>query len=138
MTAPTTRPFAVAATEAPVEAWGPEPLVTWRTHTSADRTDSNDLTTGVCTIAAGGELGRHRHAQPEVYHYLSGAGRMQVNDEVFDVVAGTTVFVPGHAWHHTVNTGDEDLRLFYCFAADSFADIRYHYPDGSEWQATDQ
>ena len=70
-----------------------------------------------------------------MYHFLSGVGDVVVDGEITRVYAGDTFFVPGNAWHGIINSTEEVLRLFYCFATDSFADIQYTYGDGSTWQA---
>jgi quercetin dioxygenase-like cupin family protein len=121
----------------PRESWsnGAAPGVSWHTLISADRTPTSELSVGVCDVQPGGELSRHRHERSEVYHFLSGIGEVVVEGEVTKVCAGDTLFVPGNAWHGIVNSGEETLRLFYCFATDSFTDIQYTYPDGSTWQA---
>ena len=130
------RPFAASVDDVPAESWGREPGVRWWTLVSADRTPSDAIAAGVCEIGPGAELERHRHDEPEVYHFLSGRGRMTIDGGEIEVGAGTTVFVPGGAWHRTVNDGSDRLRLFYCFATASFSDVHYEYPDGTRWQAT--
>jgi len=130
-------PFVARSETSPLESWdsGAAPGVSWRTLISGDRTPTDELSTGVCFIDSGGELSRHRHAQAEVYHFITGECRVQVNDESFFVKAGDTVFVPGHAWHSVANDGSERVHLFYCFATPSFDRVVYHYPDGSTWKA---
>jgi quercetin dioxygenase-like cupin family protein len=127
----------VRAVTTPRESWenGAAPGVSWHTLISADRTPTSELSVGVCDLQPGGELSRHRHERAEVYHFLSGVGEVVVDAETIRVRAGDTLFVPGNAWHSIANTTEETLRLFYCFATDSFADIKYTYGDGSTWQA---
>jgi quercetin dioxygenase-like cupin family protein len=121
----------------PRESWenGAAPGVSWHTLLSADRTPTSELSVGVCDVQPGGKLSAHQHERAEVYHFLAGAGEVTVDSEVFRVCAGDTLFVPGNAWHSIANNAEETLRLFYCFATDSFADIQYAYGDGSTWQA---
>ena len=64
-----------------------------------------------------------------MYHFTSGVGVVRIDGVETAVRAGSTVFVPGMAWHGVRNTGDEPLRLFYVFAVDSFADVEYLFPD---------
>jgi quercetin dioxygenase-like cupin family protein len=119
------------------ESWenGAAPGVSWHTLISADRTPTSELSVGICDVQPGGSLSRHRHERAEVYHFLSGVGEVVVDGEVISVCAGDTLFVPPNAWHSIANNAEEALRLFYCFATDSFADIQYTYGDGSTWQA---
>jgi mannose-6-phosphate isomerase-like protein (cupin superfamily) len=127
----------VRAETTPRESWenGAAPGVSWHTLLSADRTPTSELSVGVCDVQPGGKLSLHRHERAEVYHFLSGAGEVVVDGEVIKVCARDTLFVPGNAWHSIANKAAETLRLFYCFATDSFADIQYTYGDGSIWQA---
>lgn len=51
------------------------------------------------TVPPGGRTVVHYHrATEEIYHFLSGRGRMRLGDETFDVAAGDTVAIaPGTA-----------------------------------------
>lgn len=112
------------------ESWPGRPgtSITWRTLVGRPDSATVGLSAGVATLVpAGGRLERHRHAPPEVYHVLDGVGVVTVGDERFDVRAGSTVYIPSLAWHAIDNTGPSAMRLFYCFAADRFADVRYEY-----------
>lgn len=130
------RALLVRPADAPVESWSSgAPGVSWHTLTSSDRTPTSELTTGMCIVEPGGKLSRHRHERAEVYHFLAGSASVTVNDDVFEVVSGDTIFVPGNAWHQIANNSADTLRLFYCFATNSFTDVTYTYGDGSTWQA---
>lgn len=103
--------------------------VVWRTLISASQTPSKSMSCGITEISTGpnGILHAHRHAQPEIYYILSGSGLVTINNEEHQVGAGSTVFIPGNAIHSVRNVGDELLRFFYVFAADSFSDINYEF-----------
>jgi mannose-6-phosphate isomerase-like protein (cupin superfamily) len=137
MTTGESRATLVRAETTPRESWenGAAPGVSWHTLLSADRTPTSELSVGVCDLQPGGKLSLHRHERAEVYHFLSGAGEVVVDGEVTRVCDGDTLFVPGNAWHSIANSSEEVLRLFYCFATDSFADIQYTYGNGSTWKA---
>ena len=128
--------MSVAHGQLPAESWADAPKLSWTTLVSADRQPSDELVAGMCTILPGHRAEPHRHAQAEIYCFLSGSGRVRAGDETFDVSSGCTVFIPGGEWHHTINTGDDELRLFYCFAATSFSEIEYEFPDGRVWRAS--
>ncbi len=104
--------------------------VQWRTLLSADRTPSHTMTCGVTEIGPGqpDALFPHRHAQVEVYYFLSGIGIVHIEGNDYPVRAGTAVFIPGNSVHGVRNTGEDALRLFYVFAVDSFSEITYVFP----------
>ena len=99
--------------------------VSWRTLTSADRTPTRQLTSGVCEIAPGGALGLHRHPTLELYYFLEGSGIVWLGTKEQRVAPGITISIPADLPHGIHNTGDSVLRLFYVFPADSFSEIVY-------------
>jgi mannose-6-phosphate isomerase-like protein (cupin superfamily) len=105
--------------------------VRWRTLISGDRTPTDSLTVGVAELEPG-ESRRfrpHKHSQAEVYYILSGEGIVAISGSEHPVKPGTTVFIPGGAEHGARNTGGELLRLLYVFPANSFAEIKYEFPE---------
>ena len=97
----------------------------WKTLVSGDVTPSDGLTLGVARLAPGEELRAHRHEQAEVYLVTSGEALVTVDGEARSVGPGAAVFIPGNAVHSCANTGANELRFAYVFAADSFADVEY-------------
>jgi len=96
---------------------------------SRDRTPTSTLYTGLCELAPGGWLGRHRHTQAEVYHLVEGSGVMVLDGVEHAVAAGSAVFVPGDAEHGIRNTGTGPLRFVYAFATGSVDDVVYRFSD---------
>jgi mannose-6-phosphate isomerase-like protein (cupin superfamily) len=70
----------------------------------------------------------HRHAQIEAYYILSGEGVVEIDGVEHPVRAGSAIYLPGDVEHGAVNTGPETLRLLYVFAADSFDQVEYRFP----------
>ena len=101
------------------------PGVSWRTLTSADRTPTRELTSGVCEIEPGGMLALHRHPTLELYYFLEGTGLVWLGDREQVVGPGVAVSIPADLPHGIHNTGASRLRLFYVFPADSFDQIVY-------------
>jgi len=56
----------------------------------------------------------HNHpGQEEVYYFVSGSGRMQIDDEVFDVKDGSVVLIPDGVFHRVFNPTEKPL-YFVC------------------------
>ena len=118
------KPFVVDEHEVEIEG-GEGDGVTWRTLTSADRTPTSALTSGVCEILPGGALQIHRHPTLELYHFLEGAGVVTLGSEQCAVRPGTTILIPADTVHGIRNVGETVLKLFYVFPVDSFAEVVY-------------
>ncbi|KAJ5661381.1 uncharacterized protein N7484_000753 [Penicillium longicatenatum] len=102
--------------------------VTWHTLISAPNTETSDLSVGIAMCPPKtGQLCAHRHDQAEVYHILEGEGEITIDGISTDVIAGSTVFIPGNAEHKIVNRGNERLRWFYVFAEGSFENVIYRF-----------
>ena len=66
-------------------------------------------------VAPGAATTEHYHrASEEIYHFLSGAGRVRLGDEEADVAAGDTVLIAPGVSHKLWNLGDEPLVLLCC------------------------
>lgn len=117
----------------PLEGWDDavRGKVVWRTLLSGDRTPTSQLTLGVTELGPGqpSPFHPHRHAQTEIYYVISGVGIVSIDGIEHGLRAGSSVFIPGEALHGARNTGTEPLRLLYVFAADSFSDVKYDFPD---------
>lgn len=54
---------------------------------------------------------RHKHAHETVFYFLSGAGRVMVDDRWIAVKPGDSVFVPRWAVHQSQNQGDTEMVI---------------------------
>ncbi len=122
-------PFVIEEREVALES-GEDRGVVWRTLTSADRTPTGDLTSGVCEIEPGCELALHRHPPLELYYFLAGRGVVTLGSRDHPVQTGSTVSIPGNTPHRIRNTGTAVLKLFYVFPTASFSDVEYTTLDG--------
>lgn len=67
------------------------------------------------SVPPGGSTLLHRHRESEeIYHILSGAGRLALGDEEFAIAAGDTLLIQPGTAHCLHNTGTEPLRLLCC------------------------
>ena len=71
------------------------------------------LTFGEVVLLPGKGHDRHNHdGAEEILYVLSGEGMQTVSDgEPFPVRAGDAIYIPEGAFHSTVNTGWEPMRL---------------------------
>jgi mannose-6-phosphate isomerase-like protein (cupin superfamily) len=63
-------------------------------------------------VAPGKKLLGHVDPMEEIYIIQNGRGRMQVGDEVVDVVPGDAIHIPIGYFHELINTGKEDLKIW--------------------------
>jgi mannose-6-phosphate isomerase-like protein (cupin superfamily) len=65
------------------------------------------------TLPPGQRSKRHVLASSEVYYFISGRGRLTINDEVTVIESGTTIYVPPGGRQFLENTGETDIE-FLC------------------------
>lgn len=97
------------------------------------RTLRSKLTFGVAELGPGQPhpFLPHRHEPTEVYFISAGEGIVSLDGVEHAVRAGSSEFIPGGVWHGARDTGSGVLRLLYVFAADSFSDVQYVFPDAA-------
>ena len=93
--------------------WGRINLLSEPKLTGAER-----MTCGLVQLAPGAGHDRHNHpGTEEIIYVLEGEGEQTVDDHgPVHVTPGSSIFVPKDAFHSTLNTGTETMRLFviYC------------------------
>lgn len=69
------------------------------------------------TVPAGAETIEHYHRESEeIYHFVSGTGRMRLGSQEAEVRAGDSVVIAPGVNHKLWNPGDEPLVLLCCCA----------------------
>ena len=78
-----------------------------------DSTPGAGMTFGEVVLLPGQGHSRHNHPESEeILYVLSGEGEQMISDgEPFRVRAGDTIYVPTGAFHSTLNTGWQTMRL---------------------------
>jgi mannose-6-phosphate isomerase-like protein (cupin superfamily) len=67
------------------------------------------------TVQPGQETALHQHMRTEeLYHIVSGYGRMTLGLERFEVAPGDTICIPPRTPHCIANTGADPLRILCC------------------------
>jgi len=63
------------------------------------------------SVPAGEMLIGHVDPMEEIYIIQGGQGRMQVDDEIREVVTGDAIHIPIGSFHELINTGKEELTI---------------------------
>jgi mannose-6-phosphate isomerase-like protein (cupin superfamily) len=73
------------------------------------------MSAGLYVLEAGATDPQSPHDQDEIYHVVSGRGRIQVAGEDRDVGPGSVIFVPAQV-EHRFHSIDERLEILVFFA----------------------
>jgi len=85
-------------------------------YTVKDNKILNNLVVSTTRLNPGKSTSGHKHpGQEEVYHFVYGKGRMQLDDEEFDVNPGDYVLIKDGVFHRVHNTGIETLYFICVF-----------------------
>ncbi|OMB99595.1 cupin domain-containing protein [Mycobacterium colombiense] len=63
----------------------------------------------------GGRSSPHHHDYNHAFYFLTGTGRVQLGEQVWETKAGTLVKVPANVVHSLVNTGADDLGFLVIY-----------------------
>jgi len=63
----------------------------------------------------GGQVPWHNQEQEEIYFIVEGAGEMCLGGEKRPITAGQAVYIPPHVFHQLTNTGNQPMRMIYCY-----------------------
>ena len=93
--------------------WGTIKLLSEPNLTGAER-----MTCGLVELAPGKGHDRHNHPDTEeIIYVMEGEGEQTVDDHgPVHVSPGSSIFVPNSAFHSTLNTGSEPMRLLVIYA----------------------
>ncbi len=90
------------------------------TYRLIDNTELNNLVVSKTILHPGQETTGHKHeGQEEVYQFISGHGKMEVNPEWergagFFVGPGDTVLIPDGYFHKVYNESETEDLIFVC------------------------
>ncbi|WP_456475138.1 UTP--glucose-1-phosphate uridylyltransferase GalU [Candidatus Pyrohabitans sp.] len=78
--------------------------------------EMEDLVLSLTKLFPGKATSGHYHEDSEeVYHFLSGRGRIKLGEEMYDARAGDIFTVPKDTFHQVINPGDEVLKFIAVF-----------------------
>ncbi|MGM0505921.1 MAG: dimethylsulfonioproprionate lyase family protein [Bacteroidota bacterium] len=63
----------------------------------------------------GGQVPWHNQEQEEIYFILEGEGEMCLGEEIRNLKAGQTIFIPPGEYHQLTNRGKSPLKMIYVY-----------------------
>ena len=107
-----------------VEVGKVKPLIFWNEyeprmildHVVTGRDDMIQINHG--TVKAGFALGGATPEEDEIYYILSGHGKLQLDEEVIDVVPNQVIFIPAGCFHALDNRESEEDMCILTFWRD--------------------
>lgn len=85
-------------------------------YTVKDNTELKNLIVSSTDLRPGKSTSGHRHeGQEEVYFFIRGTGRMELDADHFNVYEGDTVLIKDGVFHRVHNTGEENLYFICVF-----------------------
>lgn len=85
-------------------------------YTVRDNTELKNLIVSSTDLKPGKSTGGHRHeGQEEVYFFIRGTGRMELDADHFDIYEGDTVLIKDGVFHRVHNTGNDNLYFICVF-----------------------
>lgn len=85
-------------------------------YTVKDNTDLTRLIVSSTDLKPGKSTSGHSHqGQEEVYHFVRGTGRMELDNDTFDVYPGDHVLIKDGVFHRVHNTGNDNLYFICVF-----------------------
>jgi len=79
-------------------------------------TPTINLDAGIVILPVGQEQhkgGKNAHEAEEIYYVVRGKGQFVLGERVVDVEKGTAVYVAPMVNHRAINTGDEEMELYW-------------------------
>lgn len=80
--------------------------------------NSDTLTVGRVTIAAGKQNMVHRHPNcDEVLHLLAGCLEHRLDEQLYLMHPGDSLVIPAGDWHNACSTGPDDAIMLVCYSS---------------------
>ncbi|MDP6727861.1 MAG: cupin domain-containing protein [Gammaproteobacteria bacterium] len=81
-----------------------------------DNTSLNNLVVSSTLLHADKSTTGHKHeGQEEVYMFMKGSGKMELDDKVIEVKEGDLILIEDGVFHRVHNTGSSDLYMVCIF-----------------------
>ncbi len=85
------------------------------TYVLKDNKTLKNLVLSSTNLKPGQQTRGHTHpGQEEVYHFVSGKGAIQIDNDLYEAVAGDVFLIPDGAFHKVFNKSDTEHCYFVC------------------------
>jgi mannose-6-phosphate isomerase-like protein (cupin superfamily) len=85
------------------------------TYVLKDNTDLKNLVLSSTFLKPGKQTRGHTHpGQEEVYFFISGQGAIQIDNDLYQVEAGSVMLIPDGVFHKVFNRSDAASLYFVC------------------------
>jgi len=100
-----------------------------------DITPTINIAAGIVTLPPGQEQKKLSvHEGEEIYYILQGRGQFQLGDRTVDVEKDTAVYVAPGTKHRAINTGDEEMKLYFVNTPPVFGPIGGYKEFVKDWK----
>jgi quercetin dioxygenase-like cupin family protein len=72
------------------------------------------------------------HETEELAYVLSGSGEIRLEEGSVPYAAQSALYIPAHAWHAVVNTGDEPVTMVFAFAHPDYPPTQRRSANGED------
>ena len=85
------------------------------TYVLKDNKTLKNLVLSSTDLKPGQQTRGHAHpGQEEVYHFISGTGSIQIDNDMYNAAAGDIFLIPDGAFHKVFNGSDSENLYFVC------------------------
>jgi putative monooxygenase len=91
-------------------------------HIVTERIGATSIFLGQQWLQPGDEVYRHTHPCEESLMFLTGSGEATLEDEVVEIVPGSSMFIPPGVAHGFRNTGETEMHVVIVFPVPRFAE----------------
>jgi mannose-6-phosphate isomerase-like protein (cupin superfamily) len=100
-----------------------------------DITPTANIAAGIVILPAGEEQTKLSvHEGEEIYYVVRGTGQFVLDERVVDVEQGTAVYIAPGVGHRAINTGDEEMELYWVNTPPVFGPVGAYRDLMKDWE----
>jgi mannose-6-phosphate isomerase-like protein (cupin superfamily) len=100
-----------------------------------DITPTANIAAGIVILPAGEEQTKLSvHEGEEIYYVVRGTGQFVLDERVVDVEQGTAVYIAPGVGHRAINTGDEEMELYWVNTPPVFGPVGAYRALMKDWE----